>query len=61
MIEKNQIIARGRKKNPEEKMDRNNVQTFNRIFMICSLNKIYLHLADEVVQKEYNQCGGSWQ
>lgn len=55
------VYARGKKKNPKDKMDRNNVQTFNRISMICSLNKIYSHLADKIVQREYNQCGGSWQ
>ncbi|MFQ6049957.1 MAG: DUF4238 domain-containing protein, partial [Candidatus Paceibacterales bacterium] len=55
------VYAKGRKKNPEDKMNKNNVQTFNRISMICSLNKIYSHLADKIIQKEYNQCAGSWQ
>ncbi len=55
------VYAKGIKKNLEDKMDRNNVWIFNRISMICSLNKIYSRLADEIVQREYNQCGGSWQ
>jgi len=55
------VYTRGKKKNPEDKMDKNNAQTFNRISMACSLNKIYSHLADKIVQREYNQCGGSWQ
>jgi hypothetical protein len=45
------VYASGQKKYPKDKMDKNNVQTFNLISMICSLNKVYSHLTDKIIQQ----------
>lgn len=54
------IHAKGRKRLPTNKMNKSNVNMFNHISMICSLNSIYSHIANQGIQKEYSQCNDSW-